>query len=223
MATNILVIGESGTGKSWSLQNLDPKETFLIKCWEKPLPFRGERSRYKYVEGDIEKSNLVTSHDPAKISHVLSNISEQKKEIKNVIIDDFQYIMAMEFFKTATDKGYTKFSVLAKQISDLFYLCSMLRQDLNIVTMCHSEVDENGKTKCKTVGKMLDNQLCVEGLFTIVFNSVVRDGKYGFITQNEGMNIAKAPAEMFEDIFIDNDMKVVLDRVNEYYSEDIPY
>jgi len=222
MSTGILVIGESGTGKSYSLRNLNPKETFIINIVGKPMPFKGARSKYIQEKTEEKDINMFSTRDPGIILKLLQRISDKRPEIKNIIIDDFQYIMSGKFMDKSDEKGWEKFTEIAKDAWNVIQLSLSLRNSLNVIFLTHSDVHpETGKIKCKTIGKMLDEKVCIEGLFTIVFNSLSKDGVYKFLTQNLGNNIAKSPVGMFEDVYIDNDMKQIIDNINKYYDEDV--
>lgn len=229
MATTILVIGESGTGKSTAIRTLDPKETFLINVLDKPLPFKGWRKKYTKVTE--EKGNMCNifcadilegpSPDCKKVLNVLKYIDKKMENIKTIIIDDFQYLMANEFMRRAMEKGWDKFSEIQQKAWQIIVTATMCRDDLNIFVLSHSETDSNGKTKCKTIGKMLDDKISFEGLFTLVFSSVVLDEKYLFQTRNDGLIMAKTPMDMFEDKYVPNNLQLINDTINAYFDEDI--
>ena len=215
----ILIIGESGTGKSTSIRNLDPNETFLLQVLNKPLPFKDSKNKYIPVTKEQE-GNTFCSDNWSQILTVIKKINENEK-IKTLIIDDFQYVMANEFIRRVAEKGYDKFSEIAShawQIIDAGVHC---RNDLNVFFLAHSQTDEYGKSKCKTIGKLLDEKICLEGMFTIVLHSKIVDDKYYFQTQTDHSSTAKSPMEMFEDKYIQNDLQFVVDKIEEYYNQDI--
>lgn len=219
MADRILIIGESGSGKSTSIRNLDPASTYLISCVGKVPPIKGAKKKYKPGKG----GNFFKSKNSEEVCQVMHAISDTRPEIKTIIIDDVQYIMSNEYMEKALEKGYDKYSRLAKNMYDVLITPERLRDDLTVVYLAHS-VDENAngyvKTKMKTIGKMLDNAITVEGLFTVVLlagNYKDESGlHYVFLTQNDGTSTAKSPIGMFESISIDNDLAVVLDKIKEY-------
>jgi hypothetical protein len=212
MSTSCLIVGESGTGKSTSIRTLDPKETFLIRVIDKPLPFR--KAKDQYTQGD--GGNMIVTDDAKKILAMLQKISEKGAHIKTVVIDDFQYVMANEFMRRSSETGYTKFTEIGVNAWNIFMAANKLRSDLVIIFLSHSEVNDSGITKFKTIGKMLDEKITVEGLFTIVLQSVLRDGEYMFLTKNNGHNTVKSPMEMFENDLIENDLNSVQQRIRSY-------
>ena len=204
MANKILILGESGTGKSTSMRNLDPNTTAIIQVVKKSLPFK------------FKSFKTVASDDYDVIKRALKKI-ENNKEISTIIIDDAQYLMANQFMRRCKEKGYDKFSEIGNSFWDLLNYITDLRDDLNVYVMQHTEESEN-KIKAKTIGKMLDNVITLEGLFTIVLRTSVEDGKYFFSTQNNGYDTVKSPMGMFESTMIENDLKIVNDKIKEFYN-----
>lgn len=208
---NVLVIGESGTGKSTSIRNLDPKSTFIFKVLNKPLPFKKGDSVFS------EKAkNFLTSDRSDVIKKTMLDISANQKHIKVIIIDDFTYIMTHEFMRRAKEKGYDKFSEMAEMAWEVIQTASVLRGDLAVIFLTQSRTSDQGITKMKTIGKMLDEKVTVEGYFTLVLQTVVTDEGYRFMTKNNGSNTAKTPMDMFEDELIDNDLQKVVGAINKY-------
>lgn len=219
-----MIIGESGSGKSTSIRNMDPKNTFLLQVINKPLPFRGANKLYKPITKDDKgKSigNKVVTDDFNKISKSIEYISDSRKEIKTIIIDDFQYIMSLEFMRRAEEKGWDKFAEIAAHIFKVIDTSIMARADLNVVLLAHSTTDDMGRTKLKTIGKMIDEKITLEGMCTVVLHSKIVDDRYVFQTQGDATTIAKSPIEMFEERYIDNDLKHVIDTIEKYYDEDV--
>ena len=227
MAQSTLIIADSGKGKSSSMRNLDPADTFVINIAGKALPFKGSKSKYTLITKDNPKGNLSNTSTASGIMKALKHINENMAHIKTIILDDFQYMAAFEYFDRANEKGYDKFTDIATNIASVAKMPKDMRQDLKLYFLTHpEEVNRNGNIiiKAKTVGKMIDNALTLEGLFTIVlFGNVIKqdDGtmKYGFETQTNGETTAKSPMGMFEDTFIDNDLKYVNDCINKYEQE----
>lgn len=222
MATLCLVIGESGTGKSASIRNLDHKSNFLIQTLSKPLPWRGWREQYKEITKTNAKGNLILTDDYTKIVKTLDYITEKRPDIKTVVIDDFQYIMVNEFMRRHSSAGkgnavFQLYNEIADHAWSLVYLGGQLaRQDLIIFFLSHNQIDETGRSKIKTIGKMLDEKVCLEGMFSIVINTAVSDGRYTFQTQNNGLNTTKSPIGMFDESEIDNDLNLVAQKIREY-------
>ncbi|WP_019132675.1 AAA family ATPase [Peptoniphilus obesi] len=215
MSNMILIIGESGTGKSTSIESLDPKETFIIQVVNKPLPFRGFKKSYP-LQSKEKKGNRFVSNKWENILEILKHLNKDIS-YKNIVIDDFQYILSDEYMKRAMERGFDKFTEMAQHYYDIIKYAQSLREDLNIIFLSHSERKDDGSTKVKTIGKLLDEKVTIEGLFTVVLNTKIEDGNYYFETQNNGFNTSKSPKGMFEEYKIHNDLKLVVDKVNEYY------
>jgi energy-coupling factor transporter ATP-binding protein EcfA2 len=226
MANAVLVIGESGSGKSTSLRNLNPEETFIYNVANKPLPFRGWKSKYKY-EGDFQ--NMSKHSNPDSLFKSLKAVLEINPKIKNIVIDDFQYLMAFEYMNKADVKGFDKFVKLAKQMYDIIkHAVVEMPDDIFIVFLSHAEesvdIDGKRKVKAKTIGKMIDNALTIEGLFSIVLYSRVKKDiqgnvSYVFETRNNGENTCKSPEGMFESPEIPNDLSLVKEAIYKYENE----
>lgn len=200
MAQMILVLGNSGTGKSTSMRNLPSDNVCLINVSNKPLPFRN-----KFDEN-------IYSTDYKKIIDVMKST---KKQI--IVIDDFQYILSTEFFNTIDEKGFDKYNRLAYHYFKIIDTAIKLDNNKIVVFTSHIDKSDNGGEKIKTIGKLLDDKLCVEGLFTTVLGTLVQDGEYYFTTKNNGMNTVKTPLGMFDSDVIENDLAYVVEKVKEYY------
>jgi hypothetical protein len=219
MSRTILVIGESGSGKSTSLENLNHEETFIISIINKPLPFAGYNKKYIPVykdEAGETKGNYYVCDDKDLIIRLLKTISKKRPEIKTIVIDDFQYFMTNLFMDKALEKGYDKFSELAKKTHELLQTLPDLRADIDCIVMAHSEQKDDGILKCKTIGKMTDTHCCIEGRFTYIFHAIAMDRKYFFVTNREGNMLAKSPKGMFDDLMIPNDLQIIKQRIKEY-------
>lgn len=211
MALSALVIGRSGSGKTYSLKNFKPEEVGVISVEKGRLPFK---SKIKVVK--IKKFNNADA-SPAQInlarySWIMEVIKMSKS--KSIVIDDSQYLLANELFDRANEKGYDKFTNMAANFRNLIHYVNELEDDDKIVYFLHhSELDADGREKVKTIGKMLDEKLCIEGCFDIVL--YCQDQK--FFTQANGQSVAKTPEGMFDSIEIPNDLKAVDTAIREYY------
>ena len=226
MSELIGIVGSSGEGKSTSIETLDPKSTFIINVIGKPLPFKGWKSRYIKADPANNTGNYVETDKSAEIVSILQYINDKRPEIKNIICEDLQYVMATESMNRALEKGYDKWSEIGKHMWDILQKARTMRSDARIFCLWHDEtVSENyvPKRKIKTLGKILDSQVTLEGLFTIIlFTKVTTDPKtkentYEFVTQTEDGTTAKSPKEMFER-YIPNDLAFVNKRIDEYYN-----
>jgi hypothetical protein len=225
MAQSVLVIADSGTGKSTSIRDLKPDETFIINIANKPLPFKGWKSNYKVANKANPSGNLISTSSAGGIIKALIHVNEKLPHIKTLVVDDWQYMSSFEYFDRANEKGYDKFTQIAANLAQVAKMPKDLRDDLTVFFLTHSEdstdINGNRKIKAKTIGKMIDNTLTLEGLFSIVLFGKVNkndDGvlEYGFETQNNGENTCKSPQGMFEDFFIPNNLQYVKDCMKKY-------
>lgn len=220
MSRLIAVVGETGSGKSHSVQYLDPKETYIINVAKKELPFKGSSKMY-----NTDNKNYKEVEDAMEIHRLLDTISKKATHVKTVIIEDGNYIMGFNLVNKATEVGYTKFSLMAQNMVRLIQFCKQLRDDLTIVYFSHQDETEDSSEivtfKMKTAGKMIDNQIKLEGLFTVVLYAVTESKgdstEYFFITNRYRKYPAKTPLGMFDEIKIENNLKIVTSKVSEYY------
>lgn len=219
MSNAVLVLGESGTGKSTSMRTLNPEETFIINVIGKPLPFRGGKSKYKPLSSDGMTGNYYATDDTNTIKRIINLIQNKREDIKVLILDDFGYTITNSFMRKANQRGYDRFIEIAKDMFDILDIVSTLREDLFCFVMMHTETDAQGKSKPKTVGKMIDQYICIEGKFTTVLHALVSDGNYRFLTNSDGQNMSKSPLDLFEDLYIDNDLQFVKEKMNKYFNE----
>ena len=225
-AETIAIVGESGTGKSTSLRNLNPEETFIISTTGKPLPFRAWKKKYIpiKIEGKNVSGNYYVSSKWDQILKILQIIDKTMPQIKQVIIDDFQYVLSYEFVDRATEVGYTKFSELAQHAMEILRYSEKMREDCKMIFLTHSEnVGDNVNPKyvIKTVGKLLSEKVTLEGLFTYIFFTKVSEGdsgrmEYKLITNNDGTCVAKTSFGMFDDLEIDNDLNEIIHVIDAY-------
>lgn len=222
MAHGILIIAESGAGKSTSIEKLDSNETFIINVANKPLPFKGWKKKYVLWSKDNPTGNLYTGSSAQQIEACLSYVNSKRPEIKTVVIDDFQYMSSFEFFDRSDEKGYEKFTQIGANLARIARMPKDLRDDLTIFFLTHAEesTDLEGKRKfkAKTIGRMVDEKLSLEGLFSIVlFGKVKKDKdgniRYIFETQNNGENTCKSPKGMFTDFEVPNDLAMVKESI----------
>jgi hypothetical protein len=225
MSNTILVIGQSGSGKSTSLRNLDPKTTFIINVLDKPLPFKAFKKNYRALTKENKAGNYYSTNDWANVVKCIDMVNKERPEITTLVIDDWQYILAYEFMrrnKVGDEKEknpYQKFTDIAVHGWSTINACLSTRETLTNFILSHSDVDSTGRSKCKTIGKMLDEKITIEGLFTTVLHSRVVDGAYLFQTQYDGEFLAKSPMGMFEDHLIPNDLVSVKDAVENYFND----
>ncbi len=217
MSNLIVVLGESGTGKSTSIRNLNPKETYVINVLNKPLPFRG----YKKIYNE-DNLNYLESDDYRKINQFLIAINERREDIKTIIIDDFSFLMNNEFMKRCREKSFDKFVEMASNMFNIMETCKTFRQDLFCFIMCHTEKDHAGIIKPKTVGKMTSDYVGISERVSIVLHSQIIDRQYKFLTQHDGTFGAKSPIDMFQDMYIDNDLAIIRETISEYYNSETP-
>lgn len=200
MGIPVLILGESGSGKSTSLRNFEPEEVRVFNVASKPLPFRKK----------------LTKLDGATYGHIIKTLTEP--DVKSYVIDDSQYLLAFAMFDKAKESGYGKFTDMALDFKNLIsFVIQKTPPDLIVYFLHHTETTDSGKVKAKTTGKMLDNHLTVEGLFSIVLLCTTDGTNHKFITQSDGYTTCKSPMEMFERE-IDNDLKMVDKTIREYWS-----
>lgn len=212
MALPVLVIGRSGSGKTFSLKNFGADEVGVISVEKGRLPFKSDIKVVRIPKNfDDGAQQNYAALNAAKYAWIMRAIRSAKAKV--VVIDDSQYLMANELFDRAYEKGYDKFVQMAVNFRNLIHFINDLDDDNKIVYFLHhSELDADGREKVKTIGKMLDEKLTVEGCFDIVL--YCQDHK--FFTQSNGQSTAKSPEGMF-DLEIPNDLKAVDTAIREYY------
>jgi hypothetical protein len=214
MSIATMILGESGTGKSTSMRNLNAAETLLIQSVRKPLPFRSKDWK-PVVKG--EGGSIFVTDNSAKIVEAM-----KRTDKKIIVIDDFQYVLANEFMRRSEERGYDKFSDIGRHAWDILSAASTLPDDVRVYIMGHTQSDDQGRVKVKTIGKVLDEKITVEGLFSIVLRTLVVNGEYLFSTKNNGSDTVKSPIGLFESEHIDNDLLAVDEAICEYYGINQP-
>lgn len=200
MGIPILILGDSGSGKSTSMRNFETEEIAIFNIASKPLPFK----------------NPLPKADGADYQTIIKGLSKCSR--KAYVIDDSQYLMAFEGFEHAQEKGYEKFTRLALNFYNLIlFVIKKTPSDVLVYFLHHTSTTEDGKIKAKTMGKMLDNQLTLEGLFSIVLLCKTDGNRHYFETQSDGKNTVKSPLGMFDNREIDNDLKTVDTTIRQYW------
>jgi hypothetical protein len=207
MSIATLVLGQSGTGKSTSFRNMDPSKTLLIQVVSKPLPFKSKA--WKPVK---DGGNIIVSANSQEICAAM-----RKTQRPIILVDDFQYLLATEFMDRAHEKGYEKFTEMARHYYDVLTTAMTLPADKRVYLLSHTDTSDTGQTKAKTIGKLLDEKITVEGLVTIVLRTHVINGQYVFSTRNNGADTVKTPLGLFEDEHIPNDLMAVDQAIASYY------
>ena len=186
----------------------------------KPLPFRGYKAKYKPLSTDGSEGNYYATDDYFSIIRILKLINEKRLDIKYLIIDDFGYTIMNSFMRKAHEKGYQKFTDIGVNAFNIFESIFNLRENLFCFVMMHTEIDTHGTYKPKTIGKLIDDKVCIEGKFTNIFHSLVVDGNYKFLTNNDGLHMAKTPMDMFDNLHIDNDLLMIVKTISDYNNEE---
>ena len=201
MAVLCFVLGQSGTGKSRSLKNFKSDELAYINVSGKPLPFKGKFSE------------TIVSHDYREIERFIKNCSA-----KSIAIDDSTFLMSFQKWDKAFEKNFEKWTELGKNFTDLLRTCAFnVSNDKIVYFLHHIDSSDDGRTMAKCLGKMINQDATLEAFFTIVLSTAVIDGKYYFLTQNNGKDTTKSPEDMFPTYAIDNDLVYVDDKIRNYY------
>ena len=205
MAQKLLIMGESGTGKSTSLRNCDPAKTAVVNPVGKALPFKGSDK--------FTMLNSVT--DSRTITKFMKEQAAAGKKL--IVVDDFQYILAVPYMNRIKESGWDKYNDFGANYFDIIEVCKEIPDDVVVAYMTHLETLDNGLTTVKLIGKLLREKITIEGLFTVVLRTSVSEGKYYFLTQNSGKDTVKSPLGMFPTYAIDNDLNYVADKIRNYY------
>ena len=218
------------SGKTTSIRNLNPETTFIISTTGKRPGIKGAKKKYPDFKINKETKevtgNFYTTSNIDQIASVMKLINTKMAHIKTLIIDDYQYLQGFESMARVDEKGYAKFTDIAKHAYGVLKSGMDLRDDLFVVIITHSENigdNINPYYKIKTLGKMLDSVITLEGLFTyVLFTKVINDGEtvqYKFLTNSDGSCTAKSPMGLFDDMLIDNDLDFVINKITEYNEE----
>lgn len=205
MGIPVLIIGRSGTGKSTSIRNFP--EAGVINVLGKPLPFKGA------------KNQCITTDNYEQVANILYRCNA-----KSIVIDDSGYLMTNQFMRGHAAKGagnaiFTFYNDLADRFWGLIrFVVERLPADKTVYFIMHEDKNDFGDVKPKSIGKMLDEKVCLEGMFTVVLRSILDNGRYIFKTKTDGTDVCKTPLGMFDELEIDNDLKVVDDTIREYYN-----
>jgi len=203
MGQLVFILGRSGTGKSYSMRNFPQDKIAVINVQGKILPFRGAAK--------IESTPTDNS------AQIIKALEIYAKDYKSIVIDDYQYTMANEFMRRSAERGFDKFTEIGRHAWDIANKVRELPADVIVYIMCHVDRDDDGNEKIKTIGKLLDEKICLEGMSTIVLKTNVTDGEYSFFTQNNGKDTVKSPAGMFPSYAIENDLYYVDQKIRNYY------
>lgn len=214
MGKTILIMGESGSGKTTSMRNLPPFETFYIDCDKKGLSWKGWKENY-----NAENKNYAAVSDAKKIMQLMSKISNEQPQFKYIVIDTLNWIMIDDEMNRMKEKGFDKWQDMAYSIIGIVSLANVLRQDLTTIFVMHSQTEKDETTgasftRAKTSGKKID-KIGIESKFTTVLLAKCNDGKYVFETSNLNSTV-KTPMGAFEESTIDNDIMKVIDALKEY-------
>lgn len=210
MSTAVMILGESGTGKTTALRHFSGDEALLIQVIKKPLPFKADG--WSRFDKDNPKGNIFVSDNWQDVIKLMT-----KTRRKVIVIDDFQYLMANEFMRRSDERGFDKFTDIGKHAWEIFNAANQLPDDVRVYLLSHTQKDEQGHVKFKTIGKMLDEKITVEGLFTIVLRTTVDGRDHYFSTHNNGQDTVKSPLGLFDDDRIPNDLAAVDKAICEYY------
>mgnify|MGYP003647646697 CR=1 FL=1 len=217
MGTPVLILGDSGSGKSTSMMNLDASRTFLIQAINKRLPFPKPESKGWIRRSPANPSgNVMITDNYDQIIKTIHGAARSGK-FDRIIVDDTQYLMSNDFMRRALEVGFTKFTSMAVSFNNLFHAAMDCAGDTRVYFLAHTDLDMNGKTKMKTIGKLLDEKITLEGLFSFVIGCSEKDGDHIFRVKGSSYDTYKTPIGMFESDEIPNDLQLVENALIEYY------
>lgn len=205
-----LVLGESGTGKTTSLRNLDPSKTLLIQPFRKPLPFPSKGWREALKKGD--GGNICVTPEASKIMALMDRAPHDI-----IVIDDYQFILARKYMESTEPNQFALFKDIGKDGYNVFRKAAELAPNKRVYILAHTQTDDSGRTKIKTLGKLLDEKINLESLCTTVLRTKVNAGKYTFTTHNSGSDTVKSPLGLFDESEVDNDLAAIDERLCAYY------
>lgn len=213
MSKVICIAGESGSGKTTSMEKLNPKETYYIDCDKKGLSWKGWKEQY-----NKESKNYYATDIPGDVETIIKGIDEKRPEIKYIVIDTLNGIMIGDEMRRAKEKGYDKWTDLATSVWNIVDSAYSYREDLTFIFVCHTQTERDDSgfsfTRIKTSGKKLD-KICLESKFTTVLIAKAVDGNYIFETK-ANKSTAKTPKGAFDKDFIPNDITLVIDALKDY-------
>lgn len=213
MSIATFIIGESGTGKTASLRNLNPRDVLLIQPVRKPLPFRSAGWGVVPPHGKVDDEHCV--YVQSNPSMICAAMRASTRPI--IIVDDWQYVLTLLFMARRAENGYQKFSDIGGAGFDIINTATQLSDGVRVYLMAHTQTDEMGNVRIKTLGKMLDDKIVPEGMVTIVLRTAVENGRYMFRTHNSGTDTVKSPMGLFKEDLIENDLAAVDKSICDYY------
>lgn len=221
MGTPVLILGDSGAGKTYSLRNVQPDKSILLQCIPKLLPFKstGWKLHGKVLDdGSRQQGNIFRFDDWNRIGELITRFGTHPTK-RVLIIDDFQVVMQHENMMRAYQTGFQKFTEMADHVWQLITAATLLPDDFRVYFLCHTE-ESDGKVRMKTIGKMLNEKLTPEGYFSIVLRCIKKDGKHVFLIKGDDHDTAKAPPDMFPALTeMDNDLNAVDTAITEFMTD----
>lgn len=212
MAIPVMILGDSGTGKSRSVKTLNPQETLIIQPITKPLPFKSKG--WNVWDSEKKQGSKVHTESYSMITKIIEKAESYGK--KYIVIDDAQYLMLNDELRRSDETGFKKFTDMAKSYVELIKFITNHPSKLIVYLMTHTEISESGEVKAKTTGKMIREKVVLEGLFSIVLRCHAKDGKHFFSTKTNGFDCVKTPEEMFSENEIENDLTLVNQAIINY-------
>lgn len=207
MAEMVLLYGRSGSGKTCSARNFE--HLFIVNVNDKKLPFKKLDTQIVWFSKDYEKIKAQM-------------LKASQNGYNSILLDDAGYLMTNDFMaKPSSLVGnavFTYYDKLGKAYFDLIeFIKYSLPSDVLVYVIMHEDLNDNGYSKLRTIGKQLDEKVCIEGLSTIALRSMKRDKRYVFCTNTDGLDITKSPMGMFDEMYIDNDLKIIDDKIRNFW------